>query len=121
MPVFTADNKPVFYGILNASIAITVNVFSRPKYSEFLIQNQNGIRVPADVTNVKILEEHSYINDIIYNSKVKVKGYKITMKIASLTPDQIQKYTFTIKNEFGERQYNISVNTESKYQYSTLT
>lgn len=115
MPVFTAENKPTFYGILNASIDITVNVFSHPKYSELLIQNHNGIRVSADGEKVKILEEHTYIDDIIYNSIVKVKGYKITIKIANLRPDQIQKYTFTVKNEFGERQYNISVETESKY------
>lgn len=115
MPVFTAENKQDFYGILNSSIDITVNVFSNPKYSEMVIQNKNGIRVTADGMNVKILEEHTFINDIVYKSNVKVKGYKITMQIPNLKVNQIQKYTFLIKNEFGQRYYNISVYLGSKF------
>lgn len=115
MPVFTAENKQDFYGILNSSIDITVNVFSNPKYSEMVIQNKNGIRVTADGMNVKILEEHTFINDIVYKSNVKVKGYKITMQIPNLKVNQIQKYTFLIKNEFGQRYYNISVYVGSKF------
>ncbi|CAC5410627.1 unnamed protein product [Mytilus coruscus] len=48
MPVFTAENKQDFYGILD----ITVNVFSHPEYSEMLIQNQNG--VPKRPINVSV-------------------------------------------------------------------
>ncbi|CAG2251400.1 unnamed protein product [Mytilus edulis] len=51
MPVFTAENKQDFYGILNSSIDITVNVFSNPKYSEMVIQNKNGVpKIPLNVS-----------------------------------------------------------------------
>ncbi|CAC5399799.1 unnamed protein product [Mytilus coruscus] len=108
-PIFVEDNSRFFYGIIHESVDIIINIFSNPKYSDLFIHNQNGEQLTSDESNINIIEEHTFVNDTFYNSNVRVKGYRITMKIAKLRPEMIQNYTLNLRNEFGQNHHEISL------------
>ncbi|VDI19009.1 Hypothetical predicted protein [Mytilus galloprovincialis] len=108
-PMFVEDNRRFFYGVINESVVIIINIFSNPKYSDIFIQKQNGEQLISDKSNINIIEEHTFVNDTFYNSNVRVKGYRMTVKIAKLRPEMIQNYTLNLQNEFGQNHYDISL------------
>ncbi|XP_063411497.1 hemicentin-1-like [Mytilus trossulus] len=108
-PMFVEDNRRFFYGVINESVVIIINIFSNPKYSDIFIHKQNGEQLISDNSNIKMIEEHTFVNDTFYNSNVRVKGYRMTVKIAKLRPEMIQNYTLNLQNEFRQNHYDISL------------
>lgn len=116
--MFVEDNRRFSYGVIKESVEIIINIFSNPKYSDIFIHNQNGEQLISDKSNINIIEEHTFVNDTFYNSNVRVKGYRMTVKIAKLRPEMIQNYTLNSQNEFGQNHYDISLFRASKLVYN---
>ncbi|XP_071150186.1 synaptogenesis protein syg-2-like [Mytilus edulis] len=108
-PMFVEDNRRFSYGVIKESVEMIINIFSNPKYSDIFMHKQNGEQLISDKSNFNIIEEHTFVNDTFYNSNVRVKGYRMTVKIAKLRPEMIQKYTLNLQNEFGQNHYDISL------------
>ncbi|CAC5381085.1 unnamed protein product [Mytilus coruscus] len=107
-PIFVSDNVEEVYGKYLGSISIVVNIFSIPKYTE--LEVLDGKSQPISFgSHFRLIEENTSVMDQFLGTEIKVIGYKITVKIERLTNDNIDKYTFKAKNEFGQSMHMISV------------
>ncbi|OPL33600.1 hypothetical protein AM593_04948, partial [Mytilus galloprovincialis] len=87
---------------------LVVNIFSIPKYTKLEVLDGRSQPITFG-SNFRLIEENTSVMDRFLGTEIKVIGYKITVKIERLTNDNIDTYTFKVKNDFGQSVHMISV------------
>lgn len=67
--------------------------------------------------DVNFKTEFTKVEDIIYGSKVNVKGYKLIVPIEIGASEDFMMYTVSASNELGQRNISIEIRPASKYDY----
>ncbi|XP_063412199.1 hemicentin-2-like [Mytilus trossulus] len=107
-PIFVSDNVDEVYGTYLGYVFLVVNIFSIPKYTKLEVLDGRSQPITFG-SNFRLIEENTSVMDRFLGTEIKVKGYKITVKIERLANDNIDTYTFKAKNDFGQSVHKISV------------
>ncbi|CAC5370244.1 CNTN4 [Mytilus coruscus] len=102
-PYFVTDNKKIQYGTLGKDTNLTLNVVSYPIMKTVNIYKTHHIMM----ANSNYWFELSKIEDIVYGTRVNVKGYKLFIPIKANVIEDFMIYTVAVTNEYGHS--NISV------------
>lgn len=118
-PIFVSDNVDEVYGTYLGPISLVVNIFSIPKYTKLEVLDGRSQPITFG-SNFRLIEENTSVMDRFLGTEIKVIGYKITVKIERLTNDNIDTYTFKVKNDFGQSVHMISVLSAGKHFFISL-
>ncbi|CAC5399805.1 unnamed protein product [Mytilus coruscus] len=107
-PFFVIDNTDTVFCQYHQSVSVAVNIFSNPKYTTLEIYDRSGSDIKSG-PHVKVLEDYTSVIDAFHGTRVRVKGYRITMRIENLTDEYLKEYTFNVINAFGQSKHRLSV------------
>lgn len=114
LPHFPIINNRIQYGLPGKESNVTLNVVSNPRIETISVYDNHSVLI--EEVDYKI--ELSKIKDIVYGTKVNVKGYKLFVPIKINDLEDLTMYTVVITNGYG--QCNISVDLRSASKYITV-
>ncbi|CAC5417081.1 unnamed protein product [Mytilus coruscus] len=109
LPYIPTINNRIKYEISGKETNLTLNVVSYPPMKTVMVFNNLSVRIKD--ASYQYMNRPSKIEDIVYGTKVNVKGYNLCIQFKINVSDDFTMYTIMITNDYGV--CNISVGIRS--------
>ncbi|CAC5368502.1 NCAM [Mytilus coruscus] len=107
LPYIPTINNRIKYEISGKETNLTLNVVSYPTIKTVMVFNNLSVRI-KDV-NYQTTVRPSKIEDLVYGTKVNVKGYKLCIQFKINLSDDFTMYTIMITNDYGVSNISVSI------------
>ncbi|CAC5425390.1 HMCN [Mytilus coruscus] len=105
LPYFATSSHLIQYGIIGRETMLTFNVVSHQKIETVNVYKNDSVFIK----DANFKTEYTKAEDIIYGSKVNVKGYKLFVPIEVGASEDFMMYTVSASNDCGQRNISIEI------------